>query len=102
MKNSNETTHSIIDDTRHSIIDAIIAFGYIVGDLQYHEFAKKVCPTLSDSVLCDVARHMDRFDDYSHKTQKIAILVPHLVRSIRVNPIEEDCRVDDFFVLYTI
>ena len=64
MKNSNETTHSIIDDTRHSIIDAIIAFGYVVGDLQYHEFAKKVCPTLSDSVLCDVARHMDRFDDY--------------------------------------
>ena len=31
---------------RCDLSKGIIAFGYIVGDLQYHEFAKKACPTL--------------------------------------------------------
>lgn len=39
--------HTIIDETRRSIIDAILALGCMKGDKQYHEFAKPVCTTLS-------------------------------------------------------
>lgn len=65
MNNSgNETTHLIIDETRRSTVDAILALGSLTGDKQYHEFAKIVCPSLSDSMLSEIARHMDRFDDW--------------------------------------
>lgn len=56
--------HKIIDETRRSIIDAMLAVGNISGDKQYHEFAKLVCPSLSDDEISEIARHMDRFDDW--------------------------------------
>lgn len=56
--------HTIIDETRRSIIDAILAMGSMAGDKEYHEFAKWVCPSLSESEISDIARHMDRFDDW--------------------------------------
>lgn len=56
--------HTIIDETRRSIIDAILAMGSLAGDKEYHEFAKWVCPSLSESEISDIARHMDRFDDW--------------------------------------
>ena len=34
------------------------------GDKEYHEFAKWVCPSLTDSDIAEIARHMDRFDDW--------------------------------------
>ena len=54
----------IIDETRRSIVDAILAMGNVKGDKEYHEFAKLVCPSLSDETLCEIARHMDRFGDW--------------------------------------
>lgn len=56
--------HTIIDETRRSIVDAILAMGNLKGDKEYHEFAKWVCPSLSESEISDIARHMDRFDDW--------------------------------------
>lgn len=56
--------HSIIDETRRSIIDALLAIGNLKGDKEYHEFAKWVCPSLSDGAISEIARHMDRFDDW--------------------------------------
>lgn len=56
--------HHIIDETRRSIIDAILAMGNMVGDKQYHEFAKLVYPSLSEDMISEIARHMDRFDDW--------------------------------------
>jgi len=56
--------HSIIDETRRSVVDAILAMGSLTGDMQYHEFAKLVCPSLTDDLLSEIARHMDRFDDW--------------------------------------
>lgn len=60
----NGLIHAIIDETRRSIIDAILAMGCMKGDKQYHEFAKLVCPTLSNATISEIARHMDRFDDW--------------------------------------
>lgn len=60
----NGQIHAIIDETRRSIIDAILAMGCMKGDKQYHEFAKLVCPTLSNATISEIARHMDRFDDW--------------------------------------
>lgn len=42
MKLSSETKqeHRIIDETRRSIIDALLAMGSLTGDKEYHEFAK--------------------------------------------------------------
>lgn len=54
----------IIDETRRSIVDAILVLGSMAGDKEYHEFAKIVCPTLSDKTISEIARHMDRFDDW--------------------------------------
>lgn len=56
--------HNIIDETRRSIIDAILAMGNMIGDKQYHEFAKIVCPSLSEETISDITRHMDRFEDW--------------------------------------
>ncbi len=56
--------HIIIDETRRSIVDAILAMGNIKGDKEYHEFAKWVCPSLGEGVISEIARHMDRFDDW--------------------------------------
>lgn len=56
--------HVIIDETRRSIMDAILAIGSLKGDMEYHQFAKKVCPSLNDDVISEIARHMDRFDDW--------------------------------------
>lgn len=56
--------HTIIDETRRSIVDAILAMGNLKGDKEYHEFAKWVCPSLSEGVISDIARHMDRFEDW--------------------------------------
>ena len=61
---SNDEQHTIIDETRRSIIDAILAMGNMTGDKEYHEFAKWVCPSLSEGMISEVARHMDRFDDW--------------------------------------
>lgn len=57
-------THAIIDETRRSIVDAIIAMGSLTGDKQYHEFAKIVCPSLSEGQISEIARHMDCFEDW--------------------------------------
>lgn len=57
-------THKLIDETRRSTVDAILALGSIAGDKEYHEFAKLVCPFLSESDISEIARHMDRFDDW--------------------------------------
>ena len=54
----------IIDETRRSVIDAILALGSMAGDKEYHEFAKIVCPSLSEGDISEIARHMDRFDDW--------------------------------------
>ena len=59
-----EETHKIIDETRRSTIDAILALGSMAGDKEYHEFAKIVCPSLSEGDISEIARHMDRFDDW--------------------------------------
>ena len=59
-----EETHKIIDETRPSVIDAILALGSMAGDKEYHEFAKIVCPSLSEGDISEIARHMDRFDDW--------------------------------------
>lgn len=59
-----EQAHTIIDETRRSIVDAILAMGCMKGDKQYHEFAKLVCPSLTDATISEIARHMDRFDDW--------------------------------------
>lgn len=59
-----QSVHLIIDETRRSIVDAMLAVGNLTGDIQYFEFAKNVCPSLSDSELAEIARHMDRFDDW--------------------------------------
>ena len=66
MKLSSETKqeHRIIDETRRSIIDALLAMGSLTGDKEYHEFAKLVCPSLSEGTISEIARHMDRFDDW--------------------------------------
>ena len=56
--------HTIIEETRRSIIDALLAIGNLTGDMQYHQFAKSVCPSIDDSTLSEIARHMDRFDDW--------------------------------------
>ena len=31
-------SHKIIDETRRSIVDALIAFGNLSGDKEYHDF----------------------------------------------------------------
>lgn len=59
-----EETHKIIDETRRSTIDAILALGSMAGDKEYHEFAKIVCPSLSEGDISEIARHMDRFNDW--------------------------------------
>lgn len=59
-----EETHKIIDETRRSTIDAILALGSMAGDKEYHEFAKIVCPSLSEEDISEIARHMDRFNDW--------------------------------------
>lgn len=59
-----DESHKIIDETRRSTVDAILALGSMAGDKEYHEFAKIVCPSLSDGDISDIARHMDRFDDW--------------------------------------
>ena len=59
-----DQAHTIIDETRRSIIDALLAIGNLRGDKQYHEFAKIICPTLPDGTISEIARHMDRFDDW--------------------------------------
>ena len=56
--------HKIIDETRRSIVDAIIAYGDLTGDKEYHDFLKWVYPSASDSDINEVWRHMDRFDDW--------------------------------------
>lgn len=56
--------HTIIDETRRSIVDAMLALGSLTGDKPYHEFAKIVCPLLTEETISDIARHMDRFDDW--------------------------------------
>lgn len=45
-------------------IDAILALGSMSGDKEYHEFAKLVCPSLTDSDISEITRHMDRFNDW--------------------------------------
>lgn len=59
-----EEAHKIIDETRRSTIDAILALGSMAGDKEYHEFAKIVCPSLSEEDISEIARHMDRFNDW--------------------------------------
>lgn len=59
-----EEMHKIIDETRRSTIDAILALGSMAGDKEYHEFAKIVCPSLSGGDISEIARHMDRFNDW--------------------------------------
>lgn len=59
-----KTTHLLIDETRRTIIDAILARGNLTGDKEYYEFAKIVCPSLSDDEIQEIARHMDRFHDW--------------------------------------
>lgn len=59
-----EEMHKIIDETRRSTIDAILALGSMAGDKEYHEFAKIVCPSLSGEDISEIARHMDRFNDW--------------------------------------
>lgn len=59
-----EETHKIIDETRRSTIDAILVLGSMAGDKEYHEFAKIVCPSLSEGDISEIARHMDRFNDW--------------------------------------
>lgn len=56
--------HEIIDETRRSTVDAILALGNMKGDKEYHEFAKIVCPSLSEGNIAEIARHMDIFDDW--------------------------------------
>lgn len=56
--------HRIIDETRRSVVDAILALGRIAGDKEYHEFTRIVYPSLSDRDVSEIARHMDRFDDW--------------------------------------
>jgi hypothetical protein len=56
--------HTIIDETRRTIVDAILAKGNLTGDKQYHEFAKIVCPSIGEEIISEIARHMDRFDDW--------------------------------------
>lgn len=55
---------SIVAETRRSIVDAILAIGNLTGDKQYHEFVKIVCPSITEDEISEVARHMDRFDDW--------------------------------------
>lgn len=64
MSRANEEVHKIIDETRRSAIDAILALGSMSGDKEYHEFAKLVCPSLTDSDISEITRHMDRFNDW--------------------------------------
>ena len=45
-------------------LDALLAMGSLTGDKEYHEFAKLVCPSLSEGTISEIARHMDRFDDW--------------------------------------
>ena len=59
-----KTPHIIIAETRRSIIDALLAIGSLTGDMQYHQFAKSVCPSLNDNTISEIARHMDHFDDW--------------------------------------
>lgn len=59
-----DESHKIIDETRRSTVDAILALGSLAGDKEYHEFAKIVCPSLSDGDISEIARHMDRFNDW--------------------------------------
>lgn len=61
---STEVAHLLLDETRRSTVDAILALGNLSGDKEYHEFAKIVCPTLPEGVISDIARHMDRFNDW--------------------------------------
>ena len=63
-RDRHDESHKIIDETRRSTVDAILALGSIAGDKEYHEFAKIVCPSLSDGDISEIARHMDRFDDW--------------------------------------
>ena len=74
---SNDEQHTIIDETRRSIIDAILAMGNMTGDKEYHEFAKWVCPSLSEGMISEVARHMDRFDDWP-ESYLIDTIIDHL------------------------
>jgi len=63
-RDRHDESHKIIDETRRSTVDAILALGSMAGDKEYHEFAKIVCPSLSDGDISEIARHMDRFDDW--------------------------------------
>lgn len=64
MQQKKLAEHLLIDETRRSTVDAVLALGNLSGDKEYHEFAKIVCPSLPDEVISDVARHMDRFNDW--------------------------------------
>lgn len=64
MTNQTQKEHLLIDETRRSTIDAILALGCLSGDKEYHEFAKIVCPSLSERQISEIARHMDRFEDW--------------------------------------
>ena len=43
-----QETKTIMDETRRSIVDEILAMGDLKGDKEYHELAKLVCTSLGN------------------------------------------------------
>ena len=65
MVSKEKDSHKIIDETRRSIVDALIAFGNLSGDKEYHDFLKWISPNCDGNLINDVWRHMDRFPDWA-------------------------------------
>ena len=62
-----QETKTIMDETRRSIVDEILAMGDLKGDKEYHEFTKLVCPSLSN--ISKVVENYYRYHGEKKQTQ---------------------------------
>ena len=56
--------NKISAEVRKTILDDLLLIGSVTGGLFVSEFAKRVYPELDASTEFEIARHMDRFNDW--------------------------------------
>lgn len=57
-------SNRISAEARKLILDDLILIGSITGGQYVSEFTKRVFPDVTESMETEIARHMDRFDDW--------------------------------------
>lgn len=63
-KEKRKLTNKISAEARKLILDDLILIGNITGGQYVVEFTKRVFPDVTESTELEIARHMDRFDDW--------------------------------------